>query len=155
MTSEQDQVLNLLRSLVVGFGELTRHMGETIELPASDAVGLAEITAAANSGELMTPARLARHVGLTSGATNALINRLERRELVVRSRESTDRRTVTLRPTPHAAASVGEFAQQSGAELQALMDRLEPAAAHTIASFLVELTSTIEESNKKLRSAQN
>lgn len=151
MTTEQDRVGELLRDFAVGYGELTRHMGETIDLPASDAAGLAEIAVAAGSGTPMTPAVLSRHVGLTSGATNALINRLERRELVVRSRESDDRRIVTLRPTPRAAASVGEFAQQSGGGLEAILKGLKPQDAQTIAAFLSDLTGTIENANKKLR----
>lgn len=154
MTIEQDRVGELLRDFAVGYGELTRHMGETIDLPASDAMGLAEIAIAPTVGPPMTPARLARHVGLTSGATNALINRLESRGLVVRSRESEDRRIVTLRPTPHAAASVGNFAAQSGGGLEAILTALDPVAARAITAFLTDVTETIEEANKNLRQAR-
>lgn len=151
MTDEQDRVGALLRDFVVGYGELTRHMGETIDLPGSDAVGLAEIAVASGQGVPMTPARLARHVGLTSGATNALINRLERRELVTRSRESDDRRIVTLRPTPRAATSVGEFAEQSGGGLEEVLRRLDPTSARIIAEFLGDITTSIEDANTRLR----
>ena len=154
MTDEQDRVGELLRDFIVGYGELTRHMGESIDLPASDAAGLAEIAIAASEGEPLTPARLARHVGLTSGATNALINRLERRELVTRSRESDDRRIVTLRPTPQAAASVGEFAAQAGGGLEESLRALDPTSARIIAGFLSDITSSIDEANRRLRNAR-
>lgn len=154
MTDEQDRVGELLRDFVVGYSELIRHMGETIDLPGSDAAGLAEITVAADQGQPMTPARLARHVGLTSGATNALINRLERRDLVTRSRESEDRRIVTLRPTPQAAASVGAFAAQSGGGLERVLRSLDPTSARIIAGFLGDIVRTVEDANTTLRAAR-
>lgn len=153
MTAEQDRVRDLLRIFAVGYNETVRHLGVAMDLPGSDAAGLTEIAGAMASGSLMTPARLARHVGLTSGATNALINRLERRGLVERSRESADRRVVTLRPTAVAAARAGAFAASAGGELEVLMNRLEPAKATIIADFLAQLTSTVEDVNRRLRAA--
>lgn len=45
----------------------------------------------------LTPGRLREHLGLTSGAVTACLDRLERAGHIVRSRESEDRRVVHIR----------------------------------------------------------
>ena len=52
---------------------------------------------------------LSRGTGLSSAATTALIDRLERKGFVQRVRDSTDRRRVLVELSPEGAARVGEF----------------------------------------------
>ena len=47
-----------------------------------------------------TPGTIARELSLTSGAVTSLIDRLEKRGLVLRSRDPDDRRGVRVEPTP-------------------------------------------------------
>lgn len=54
---------------------------------------------AEDRGHPLTPARLTERVGLSSGATSTLLNRLENAGHIVRTREQSDRRIVTLRST--------------------------------------------------------
>ncbi|MET9607432.1 MarR family transcriptional regulator [Streptomyces sp. NPDC006512] len=50
-----------------------------------------------DSAEPLTPGRLREHLGLTSGAVTACLDRLERAGHIARSRESEDRRVVHIR----------------------------------------------------------
>lgn len=86
--------------------ELGRAFARSQRMHPTDAAAVVEILTAENRGEPLTPARLASLVGLTTGATSTLLNRLEAAGHVVRSREHRDRRVVTLRSTAaiHAAA---------------------------------------------------
>ncbi|MFK0170807.1 MarR family winged helix-turn-helix transcriptional regulator [Streptomyces sp. NPDC090306] len=62
-------------------------------LHATDVQALAAIL---DADRPMTPGRLREHLGLTSGAVTACVDRLERAGHVRRVRESTDRRVVHL-----------------------------------------------------------
>ncbi|MFE4217289.1 MarR family winged helix-turn-helix transcriptional regulator [Streptomyces sp. NPDC056844] len=57
----------------------------------------------------LTPGRLREHLGLTSGAVTACLDRLERSGHIRRARESTDRRVVHLYYEPVAKAAARSF----------------------------------------------
>ena len=61
------------------------------------------------SNEPMTPSGLRRHLGLTSGAVTACVDRLERAGHIRRVRESADRRVVHLRYEPDARAAARSY----------------------------------------------
>ena len=100
------RVLQLLRRFADDHVELTRHLSRALGVHVTDAVAAAEILWAETAGEPLTPARLSERLGLTTGATATSLNRLEVPGLVVRSREHTDRRVVTLRLTPRARSGL-------------------------------------------------
>ncbi|MDL1897302.1 MarR family transcriptional regulator [Anaerolineae bacterium CFX7] len=52
---------------------------------------------------MATPSELARHTGLTSGATTAMLDRLERAGLIERRPNPKDRRGSLIAPTPVSA----------------------------------------------------
>jgi DNA-binding MarR family transcriptional regulator len=79
---------------------------------------------------------LATRLGITSGSTTKLVDRLEARNLATRRRDRTDRRSMTLRPTKTAirlADKEGQLLEALLAPLDATLDRHEQA---TIASYL-------------------
>ncbi|MFJ8861861.1 MarR family winged helix-turn-helix transcriptional regulator [Streptomyces sp. NPDC102451] len=57
----------------------------------------------------LTPGRLREHLGLTSGAVTACLDRLERSGHIRRARESSDRRVVHLYYEPGAKAAARSF----------------------------------------------
>ncbi|MEU5716930.1 MarR family winged helix-turn-helix transcriptional regulator [Streptomyces sp. NPDC020403] len=75
-------------------------------LHATDVQALAAIL---DADAPLTPGRLREHLGLTSGAVTACLDRLERSGHVRRSRESTDRRVVHLYYEPTAKAAARSF----------------------------------------------
>ncbi|GGX59431.1 MarR family winged helix-turn-helix transcriptional regulator [Streptomyces fructofermentans] len=71
-------------------------------LHATDVQALAAIL---DADEPLTPGRLREHLGLTSGAVTACLDRLERAGHVRRVRESADRRVVHLYYVPDAKSA--------------------------------------------------
>ena len=97
LSVDRTEILEQLRRHAVAFDDNLRRLGAWMGVSPTDAMALADVIWAETSHQPMTPARLARRTGMSSGSTTALIDRLERGGHLVRSRESADRRVVTLR----------------------------------------------------------
>jgi DNA-binding MarR family transcriptional regulator len=84
----------------------------------------------------LTAGELATAVGLSPGAVTTAIDRLEDRGLVTRTRDSADRRRVTLELTPEAKRraweAYGPLGEMSGPFIQELSDK----DLETIVAFL-------------------
>jgi DNA-binding MarR family transcriptional regulator len=88
-----------------------------------------------------TPSELARHTGLTSGATTAMLDRLERAGLIERRPNPDDRRGTLITPSANAAQRVRSWfesarraqarllASYSTSELETICDVFERFAA--------------------------
>ncbi len=68
-----------------------------------------------------TPSALARHTGLTSGATTAMLDRLEQAGLIERRANPSDRRGSLVSPTPTAAAQMASWFASARAAQNELM----------------------------------
>ncbi|KZX22523.1 MarR family winged helix-turn-helix transcriptional regulator [Rathayibacter tanaceti] len=136
MTDLRSETLEALRRYAVRYQESSHHFATWMRLPTTDGVALGEILWAENAGDPLSAARLRLRIGLTSGATNALVNRLEERGLVRRSRESTDRRIVSLRVTETARRQSSGFLGSRAEELDAALADYDSATLTTIRDFL-------------------
>lgn len=143
-------VMHGLRDWAVGFDELNRHLSSWMRLPGSDAAALGQIVWAERAGEPLSPARLSRRIGMTSGATTVLIDRLETAGHVERHRESLDRRRVTLRPTDEARAESDRFLAFSGAEIAGALRATTPEEARVVLDFLSRMTAAATAANVRL-----
>lgn len=151
MTNPRSQVPHNLRSYITAYNELTLHFAGWMDLPTSDGIALAEVFWAERELNPLSPAQLSQRIGMTSGATNALINRLETRGVVARTRESTDRRIVTLRVTPMASERAQRFIDSWGPDLETAMDEFDTDTHRVVGHFLETLTSTTIRINTRLR----
>lgn len=93
-------------------------------LHATDVQALAAIL---DADEPMTPKRLREHLGLTSGAVTACVDRLERAGHIRRVRESADRRVVHL----YYAADARSAARTYFRPLAEATEAAGPASART------------------------
>lgn len=135
--AEATRLMLGLRAYAADYTELTRHLADWLGVHAGDAAALAEILWAEDRDDPLTPARLARRVHLSSGATSALLNRLERAGLLVRTREASDRRVVTLRSAPAVAVEARAFFAPLGRHVGAALGA-HPAAEVAAAADLLE-----------------
>ncbi|MEV8585315.1 MarR family winged helix-turn-helix transcriptional regulator [Streptomyces sp. NPDC051180] len=90
-------------------GEINRLVhgfAQTQGLHPTDVQALAVVL---DSPEPLTPGRLREHLGLTSGAVTACLDRLERAGHIRRSRDSTDRRVVHVRYEDGAKAAARRY----------------------------------------------
>lgn len=143
------EVLEALRAYVVAYQDsghdLARHMG----LPITDGLALGEVLWAEYNGAPLTPTGLAHRTALTSGATNALINRLEGRGLVERSREHDDRRIVTLRATDAARARAEEFNGAAAVRLEEALAEQADDDLVVVRDFLRRFAAVLPRSSER------
>ncbi|MEV0901466.1 MarR family transcriptional regulator [Actinoplanes sp. NPDC049802] len=100
-TAERQRLRRQLVDLLNTYSSEANHIGHAFahlhRLNATDLHALLAVMHAERSGSPLTPGKLGEAIGLTSGATTALIDRLERGGHLHRTRESADRRVVHLR----------------------------------------------------------
>ncbi|PNW10122.1 MarR family winged helix-turn-helix transcriptional regulator [Microbacterium testaceum] len=146
-------VMHGLRDWAMASDELNRHLSTWMGLPVSDAEALGQIVWAAQSGSPVSPALLARQMGMTSGAVSVLIDRLERAGYVTRHREGDDRRRVVVRPTATALEGTERFLGFAGAEVAAAVRETPEAELRVIRAFLGRMTQAASAANTRLRDA--
>ncbi|MBK1630682.1 hypothetical protein CKO31_07975 [Thiohalocapsa halophila] len=101
-TDRTDEVLVALRRVIRAVDLHSRALVRSHGLTAPQALVLKEIAAA---GELPVGG-VAQRVNLSHATITDIVNRLERRGLVVRARSETDRRRVLVRATPEASQTL-------------------------------------------------
>lgn len=144
-------MLQLLRDYTDNHIELTRHLAQTLGVHVTDAVAVAEVLWAEAAEKPLSPARLAGRIGLTSGATATLLNRLEGAGLIVRSREDADRRVVTLRLTPEARSRTTAFFTPTGEQLDRVLDSYDEATLERVERLLTDVVAATTAHNAHLR----
>jgi DNA-binding MarR family transcriptional regulator len=151
---QRGRVMEELRGYGATFTEVSRRFAAWLSLHHTDAVALLEIVEAERRGDPLSPARLSERVSLTSGATTALINRLERADHVVRTREHADRRVVTLHATAHVGQLAEEYFAPLGARLDAMMGQYPPELLRQFEGFVRELRDTMEDQLQQQNSSR-
>lgn len=144
------RMLQLLRDYTDNHVELTRHLARTLGVHVTDAVAVAEILWAETAEKPLSPVRLSERIGLTSGATATLLNRLEMSGHIVRSREDADRRVVTLRLTREARSTTSAFFKPTGEQLDRVLDRYDDAALERMEQLLTDVVAATSAHNTHL-----
>lgn len=92
----------------------------------------------------LSPARLGERIGLTSGATSSLLNRLEENGHIVRSRVHADRRVVTLLSTSEVQGVAHAFFEPLAVRLNAIMSSYSNEFLQQFETFLTDLRAASE-----------
>ncbi|MEZ7002650.1 MarR family winged helix-turn-helix transcriptional regulator [Streptomyces sp. AD55] len=133
-----------LRRMNGEINRLVQGFAGTHGLHATDVQALAAIL---DSPGPMTPKRLGEHLGLTSGAVTACVDRLERAGHVRRVRESADRRVVHLHYAPDARESARLYFRPLAEAAAAARGGFDADELATVARFLTAV-------NEELRAAR-
>lgn len=91
--------------------------------------------------ELMTPGKLGEALNLSSPATTALVDRLERSGHVTRCRSENDRRQVDLAMTDTARSVGRELFMPLAAQLGLALSNYSPAELAVVERFLEDMTA--------------
>ncbi|MDT8913036.1 MarR family transcriptional regulator [Amycolatopsis sp. PS_44_ISF1] len=141
----EQRVVPQLREFAAAGNELGRLFARTKQMHTTDAAAMVAILTAEDQGVPITPARLAEHILLTTGATSTLLNRLEDAGHIVRTRGHSDRRVVTLHSTPAIHASADAFfARLAGRQNDVLAGYTE-AELTLIETAVDRLTAVVKE----------
>jgi DNA-binding MarR family transcriptional regulator len=96
-------------------------------------------------GALITPGQLATEMGLSTGATTALLDRLEKKGFIGRERDLKDRRRVLIKPSRRAAAQVWPIFQDVVEDSTRLLSQFQFTELETILRFLEKQRTLIRE----------
>jgi MarR family transcriptional regulator, organic hydroperoxide resistance regulator len=119
---QRERLVQGLRAFGSVQTELGRLFARNRQMHTTDAAAIVEILTAEDHGQPLTPARLAERVGLSSGATSTLLNRLEAAGHIRRSREHRDRRIVTLHSAPAIHTAADAFFAPLAGQLEAAVN---------------------------------
>ncbi|MFC7305085.1 MarR family winged helix-turn-helix transcriptional regulator [Streptomyces monticola] len=143
-TAQRELLVEALRVHSGRYAELSRSFAAYLGLYATDATALLEIIEAEERGTPISPARLSKRILLSSGATTSLLNRLEGAGHIVRSREHSDRRVVTLRSSPHIQERADEFFRPLAAPMDAIVGRYPPELLDQFRDLLGEMCAAMD-----------
>ena len=100
----------------------------------------------------MTPTELAQHTGLSSGATTAMIDRLEKAGLIERYPHPNDRRATNLSLTNAAMRKLPQLFQSLAHAMEVLAAGYSEVELAVLADFLDKAAVVWEKERQKIRS---
>ncbi|MFI5937986.1 MarR family winged helix-turn-helix transcriptional regulator [Actinoplanes sp. NPDC051494] len=149
----REDIVNLLQS----YGVRAQHVGQAFSqrngLHPTDLQALMAVMQAEGDGTPLTPGRLGEELGLSSGATTAVIDRLERAGHLRRSRESADRRMVHLRYGEPGKALAVAFFGPLGRRTDEVMRDFTDEDLATVRRFLAGMGDALEAHHHEVRTA--
>jgi MarR family transcriptional regulator, organic hydroperoxide resistance regulator len=140
-----DQVVDALRVYAADNADVTHRLARWLGVNTADAEAFGQILYSQDRGTPLSPSVLAHRLGLTTGATATVLNRLEAAGLVVRSREHRDRRVVTLRIVPEVKERAIRFFLPLNDRVGTMMKNHPDELLHTVVALLDELHLAIAE----------
>ena len=99
---------------------------------------------------LSTPSELARYTGLTSGATTAMLDRLEKAHLIERRRNPQDRRGTLIVLTNERTQEVSAMFASGREAINRLTSSYSESELETLADYFRRLIIVWEEERSKL-----
>ncbi|MFC9330183.1 MarR family winged helix-turn-helix transcriptional regulator [Kitasatospora sp. NPDC057015] len=144
VAQQRERLMESLRVYGGHYAELGRRFAAWLGLHSTDATAVLEIAAAEERGAPLSPARLSERISLSTGATTALLNRLEAAGHITRAREHTDRRIVTLRSGGHIQDRADEFFGPLAHRLDTAMAHYPPRLLEQFEAFMADLNATMD-----------
>ncbi|MCX4777411.1 MarR family winged helix-turn-helix transcriptional regulator [Streptomyces sp. NBC_01264] len=144
VAEQRERLMESLRTYGGHYAELSRRFAAWLGLHSTDATAVLQIAAAEERGTPLSPARLSERISLSTGATTALLNRLEAAGHITRAREQSDRRIVTLRSGGHIQERADEFFGPLAHRLDAAMSHYPPQLLEQFEVFMADLTTAMD-----------
>jgi DNA-binding MarR family transcriptional regulator len=148
---EREQLVRLLQSYATESERLGQAFAERHALHPTDLHALLAVMQADRAGDPLTPGHLGQQLGLSSGATTALVDRLERVGHVHRVRDDRDRRRVTLRYGETAATVAEAFFGPLGTRMDELLAGYSPAELAAARRFLTDTIAMVRAHREAVR----
>lgn len=147
----REELVHLLREYSVEATRVGDVFAQINGLHPTDLHALIAVMQAARRGEPLTPGRLGEALDLSSGATTAVIDRLERAGHLKRVRESADRRVVHLLYDAPAMELASSFFRPLVARSHAVMDEFTAGELEVILRFMRGVTAAVIAHNEDIR----
>ena len=101
-----------------------------------------------------TPTELAKHTGLTSGATTAMLDRLEKAGLIERRPNPNDRRGTLIAPEKSSNAKMAAWFESARKAQDALMSTYSESELEVIADVFERFAKLWDDERKKVQKHQ-
>ena len=101
---------------------------------------------------IATPSELSRFTGLTSGATTAMLDRLEKAGLIERRPNPNDRRGTLIAPAPSSADKAASWFTSARTAQNELISSYSESELEIIADVFERFTELWDQEREKLRS---
>ncbi len=103
---------------------------------------------------IATPSELARHTGLTSGATTAMLDRLEKAGFLERRRNPDDRRGTLITPAKNAAERAAAWFKSARNAQDELISSYSESELEIIAGVFERFTTLWDQERGKIHRDQ-
>ena len=146
-TDLKKRALNAVRDYGVNLTLFRNAMSEWVGLNATDMECLRLLFLRSIS----TPSELARHTGLTSGATTAMLDQLEQAGLIERRPNPDDRRGTLIVPTKSSAKKAASWFELARKAQDELISGYSENELEIIADVFERFTKLWEQEREKIR----
>ena len=103
---------------------------------------------------IATPSELARHTGLTSGATTAMLDRLEKADLIERRPNPDDRRGTLIAPVKSGAEKVASWFESARQAQDELLSGYSESELEIISNVFERFTKLWDQEREKIQRNQ-
>ena len=103
---------------------------------------------------IATPSELARHTGLTSGATTAMLDRLEKADLIERRPNPNDRRGTLIAPVKSGAEKVASWFESARQAQDELLSGYSESELEIISNVFERFTKLWDQEREKIQRNQ-
>lgn len=142
--AQRARVLVSLMAFGASQSDRGRRFARHMKMHLTDSAAVVEILRGEQRGRPLTPARLGERIGLSSGATSLLLNRLEAAGHITRQRGHADRRLVTLHSAEAVHAEAEAFFEPQRAHLDEILARCSTAELALVERVVTELTAAAD-----------
>ncbi|MGN7149436.1 MarR family winged helix-turn-helix transcriptional regulator [Arthrobacter sp. SAFR-179] len=132
-------LLRLLQEFTMEANRYVDVAGGRKDMHRTDMNALAVIMRHTAAGSVVTPGVLRKELNLSSPATTALIDRLDKSGHIVRERNSADRRQVQLKMTPKAFQEGGAVFAPLAQHMGSAMAAFSEAELKTVTRFMTAM----------------
>jgi DNA-binding MarR family transcriptional regulator len=144
------ELVRLLQRHAVEAVRLNRAFAEHHDMHPTDWSALLAVMQGDRSGTPLSPGELGQRLGMSSGATTAVVDRLERAGHVRRVPDERDRRRLTLHRAENAAALLAAFVDPLNASMDTLMIGYSGPELAAVQRFLAEAVGQIGDHRRRL-----
>jgi len=149
-TDLKKRALAAVREYNIQLTQFRNAMNEWVGLNATDmeCLGLLFLKGIA------TPSELARHTGLTSGATTAMLDRLEKAGLIERRPNPNDRRGTLITPAKSASEKMASWFESARKAQDELISSYSEKELEIISDVFERFTKLWDQEREKVRRDQ-
>jgi len=149
------QLLAYMREFSVESDRYVERVASLHGLHRTDLNALGFLVRPGLAGNAITPGKLGDALNLSSPATTALVDRLEKSGHVNRKRSETDRRQVQLAMTDHARTVGRQLFAPLAAQMSASLEHYSPEELAIVQRFLVEMTEATVAARDSLKAPED